>query len=310
MKNNNKKFISRLKLSEYCHQIQLNKKYQYENSGLILEERKEIVNYLLNVLITEDKSLFSKRIPNDYEIKRKLLRALLNIREPKPLESTFLQPLNCLLQSEVYEKGIVEVDKLNSVSEFMSSSSFKNCHKFILWQGDITRLKVDAIVNAANRQMLGCFQPLHNCIDNVIHSAAGPQLREDCQTIMNIQGEFEKTGDAKITRAYNLPSNYVLHTVGPIVPKGTSVSDKQKTELAYCYNSCLDLANEIENIKSVAFCCISTGVFGFPKGKAAEIAVRTVNSWLNEKNNRFDKIIFNVFSEDDYNEYIRIFQNQ
>lgn len=157
--------------------------------------------------------------------------------------------------------------------------------------------------------MLGCFQPFHACIDNAIHSAAGPQLREDCNMIMSIQGESEATGGAKITRGYNLPSKFVLHTVGPIVPKGTELTEQQKTELASCYRSCLDLANEIAEIKTIAFCAISTGVFGFPKPKAAGIALRTVNEWLNtNSNHHFENIIFNVFSDEDYREYLNVFR--
>lgn len=149
--------------------------------------------------------------------------------------------------------------------------------KFVLWQGDITQLNADAIVNAANKYMLGCFQPLHACIDNAIHSAAGPQLREDCETIMSNQKESEMTGGAKITRGYNLPAKFDLHTVGPIVPKGTELTEKQKAELASCYQACLEVANEIGGIKTIAFCAISTGVFGFPKPDAANIAIKTVN---------------------------------
>ena len=176
-----------------------------------------------------------------------------------------------------------------------------------MWQGDITKLHTDAIVNAANKQMLGCFQPLHACIDNAIHSTSGPQLRDDCEIIMSTQGELEETGNAKITRAYNLPSRFVLHTVGPIVQSGTMLTEQQKDELASCYISCLEVANEIENIKTIAFCAISTGVFGFPKSEAAHIAVNTVNKWLTTYPNHIEKIIFNVFSEGDYQEYLKVF---
>jgi O-acetyl-ADP-ribose deacetylase (regulator of RNase III) len=177
----------------------------------------------------------------------------------------------------------------------------------VLWQGDITQINADAIVNAANKYMLGCFQPLHACIDNAIHSAAGPQLREDCDVIMSFQGELEETGGAKITRGYNLPAKFVVHTVGPIVPKGTELTEIQKAELASCYKSCLEVANEIGEIKTIAFCAISTGVFGFPKPEAAIIAVETINEWLNTHPNYFEKIIFNVFSEEDYKEYLNVF---
>jgi O-acetyl-ADP-ribose deacetylase (regulator of RNase III) len=154
--------------------------------------------------------------------------------------------------------------------------------------------------------MLGCFEPLHNCIDNVIHSAAGPLLREDCKTIMDIQGTRENTGDAKITRAYNLPSSYVLHTVGPIIT-GTDVSELHKEQLASCYKSCLSLAAQIKEIKSIAFPCISTGVFNFPQSLAAKIAVRTVNEWLENHSHSFTHVVFNVFLKEDYSCYARIF---
>lgn len=179
-----------------------------------------------------------------------------------------------------------------------------------MWQGDITRLEIDAIVNAANNQMLGCFQPLHACIDNAIHSAAGPQLREDCYTIMRLQGAKEKTGTAKVTRAYNLLSKYVLHTVGPIVMRGTAVTDKQRFELVSSYTACLEVAKRVESIKTIAFCAISTGVFGFPKKEAAEIAVNTVMNWLQENPRSFEKIVFCVFSEEDYQIYYDVFQSK
>ncbi|MGL5273412.1 MAG: protein-ADP-ribose hydrolase [Phocaeicola sp.] len=169
-----------------------------------------------------------------------------------------------------------------------------------LWQGDITRLKVDAIVNAANSALLGCFVPMHRCIDNAIHSAAGAQLRISCNALM--QGGAEPTGDAKITKGYNLPARYVLHTVGPIVTNGKP-TPKQEEELAKCYHSCLTLANEY-GVESIAFCCISTGEFGFPQQRAAEIAVSTVLNYLeSEESISIKKIIFNVFKDEDLSIY-------
>ncbi|MEM9777405.1 MAG: protein-ADP-ribose hydrolase, partial [Chloroflexota bacterium] len=166
-----------------------------------------------------------------------------------------------------------------------------------LWQGDITSLKVDGIVNAANNRLLGCFQPLHSCIDNAIHTQAGVQLRDDCQTIMQKQAVPEPTGIAKITRAYNLPSKFVLHTVGPIVQG--ALTAKHDSDLRSAYTSCLDLSAEIDVIRSLAFCCISTGVFGYPQDKAAATAYQTVCSWLDQHPGRFDHIIFNVFTDQD-----------
>ncbi|MBM7651224.1 protein-ADP-ribose hydrolase [Neobacillus cucumis] len=268
---------------------------------------ENMIDDLITALLREPNVPGDVEIPSDYNAKRSLLRALLNIRAPKPLNDEIVEKIDSLLQWELNEKGTVDVVKLESVVSRAPANPFSQSAKFILWQGDITRLNADAIVNAANKQMLGCFQPLHACIDNAIHSAAGPQLRGDCELIMSSQGELEETGNAKITRAYNLPSHYVLHTVGPIVPKGTTLTNQKRDELASCYISCLQLANEIEDIKTIAFCAISTGVFGFPKTEAAHIAVKTVNQWLLDHSNRIEKIIFNVFSKEDYNEYLNVF---
>lgn len=194
--------------------------------------------------------------------------------------------LDRILWTERIEKGIVPINSVPTV-----------------WRGDITQLNSDAIVNAANSDMLGCFHPLHACIDNCIHSAAGPHLREDCHKIIKLQGEKEETGGAKITRAYNLPSRFVLHTVGPII-SGT-VTAKQRNLLAACYTSCLNLAAQIKQIKSIAFCCISTGVFGYPKEEAALTAIQTVKEWKANYPERFDRIIFNVFTEEDHEIYQR-----
>ena len=187
-----------------------------------------MVENIIEVLIKEPSAPRDVEIPNDYQGKRNLVRALLNIREPKPLNQQLVEEIDSLLQSELTNKRIVEVDKLESLAEIFPSNPFSQSDKLILCQGDITQLNADVIVNAANKQMLGCFQPLHACIDNAIHSAAGPQLRNDCEMIMSLQGDLEETGEAKITRAYNLPSSYVLHTVGPIVPKGTTLTKQQR----------------------------------------------------------------------------------
>ena len=171
-----------------------------------------------------------------------------------------------------------------------------------VWRGDITRLSVDAIVNAANAELLGCFRPGHACIDNVIHWAAGPRLREDCARIMEIQGHAERTGDAKITRAYHLPSRFVLHTVGPIVDGGRVRPEHQRA-LVSSYRSCLDLARSVPSIRTVAFCAISTGVYGYPKDAAARLAVRSVESWLREHPGALDLAIFTVFTDADAREH-------
>ncbi|MFT4415418.1 protein-ADP-ribose hydrolase [Fredinandcohnia humi] len=280
---------------------------EFVPSSIIQPNTKHVVDDLIYELLQEPDAPCDVEIPNDYKEKRNLLRALLNIRATKPLDNGFLEKMDSLLQMELREKGIVKVENLESVANMFPDNPFSQSDKFILWQGDITRLNAEAIVNAANKQMLGCFQPLHACIDNAIHSAAGPQLRNDCEIIISTQGDLEETGNAKITRAYNLPSRFVLHTVGPIVPKGTPLTNQQRDELASCYISCLELASEIKNIKTIAFCAISTGVFGFPKTDAARIAVNTVNQWLSEHPNHLEKVIFNVYGNEDYNEYLNVF---
>lgn len=224
-----------------------------------------------------------------------LYRALCNVRAPKENSKTmhtlpkeFYEIQSKVLKEITNKKGITNANEL--------SQSKLNAH-FSLWQGDITTLKVDAIVNAANSQLLGCFSPLHECIDNIIHTMSGVELREKCYEIIQKQGAEERTGSAKITPAYNLPSKYVIHTVGPIVYG--ALTEREKAQLASCYNSILNLASE-NNLKSVAFCCISTGVFRFPKDKAAQIAVKTSLNWLkNNPNSTIDKIIFNVFGNAD-----------
>lgn len=299
--------MAQIELKDYSSQIKLKEKFV--PSQTINNNKEVLVTDLIGLLLNEPSAPKNIEIPHDYTSKRKLLRALFNNRGPILLNIDILEKNNTLLQIELKEKGIVDVGQLEPVSAVFPNTPFSQADKFILWQGDITQINADAIVNAANKQMLGCFQPLHACIDNAIHSSAGPQLREDCNIIITLQGELEKTGEAKITRAYNLPSCFILHTVGPIVPKGTTLTQQQKNELASCYISCLELANEVEGINSIAFCAISTGVFGFPKPEAAHIAINTVNDWLESHPNRFTTIIFNVFSDSDRQEYINIFKS-
>lgn len=249
--------------------------------------KAELVAKLNSLLLAEmpQYRVQAQDFNDDYISKRRLLRSLMNIRPPMDASEEFLQLQDELLSMETAEKGIVDVDKLNG--------------RIILWQGDITRLNADAVVNAANNKLLGCFYPCHGCIDNAIHSAAGIQLRLECNQIMQKQGFDEPTGTAKITKAYNLPSKYVIHTVGPIV-QGT-LTDKHCEELADCYKSCLALVAE-NNLKSIAFCCISTGEFHFPNEKATKIAIREITNFL-EQNDSIEKIIFNVFKDKDYEIY-------
>lgn len=248
------------------------------------------LDYLIDYLVKEDSRYSELEIPESMEEKRDLFRALRNIREPKPVSEEFLRLQDEELQEQLQEKGVVELPKEPRIQ---------------IWQGDITRLKVDAIVNAANSQMLGCFHPLHKCIDNAIHSAAGVQLREECHQMMLQQGHDESTGQAKITKAYNLPCRYVIHTVGPIIPTGIP-TPMQKEQLASCYRSIMQLADE-NRLESVAFCCISTGEFRFPNQLAAEIAVKTVkNYFANHPETSIKQLVFNVFKDKDKEIYNRI----
>lgn len=230
-------------------------------------------------------------IPNDEISQKRFFRAYVNTRMPNPASKEFLQLQDEYLQEVLRQKGVTDIESLTAVKDDL-----------YLWQGDITTLKCDAIVNAANSQMLGCFCPNHGCIDNAIHTFAGVQLRLECAEIMKRQGYEEPTGSAKITRAYNLPCKYVLHTVGPIVYD--ALTPQLERELASCYNSCLALADE-NNLQSVAFCCISTGEFRFPNQRAAEIAIKTVRDYKAKTNSKF-KVIFNVFKDIDYAIYSRL----
>lgn len=209
----------------------------------------------------------------------------------KPASDGFLEIQDAYLQEEARRKGIVKITDLQPIQP-----------QLYLWRGDITTLQCDAIVNAANSQMLGCFCPNHGCIDNAIHTFAGVQLRLRCAELMARQGHEEETGKAKITPAFNLPCRYILHTVGPIVRGRLTEQDCRM--LASCYRSCLKLAGQ-NSLKSVAFCCISTGEFHFPNDKAAEIAIRTVKEYKAQAHSEIE-VIFNVFKESDDDIYRRL----
>lgn len=231
---------------------------------------------------------------------RRLLRSLMNLRPPRALTEDFRRVQDALLREEAAERGVVAVKTLPTVAELSPNGAFaqKNpaAARIVFWQGDITRLDADAIVNAANSALLGCFVPCHGCIDNAIHSAAGLDLRNACAEIMAKQGRAERTGAAKITPAFNLPSKFVLHTVGPIVHTKEPTAEDADL-LASCYRSCLSLAEE-NNLSSVAFCCISTGEFHYPNLAAAKIALRTVCERLAAKKSG-PLVIFNVFKDED-----------
>ena len=269
--------------------------------------------YLINELLKERHE--DCDIPDDEKSQKDLLRSLMNIRPPLPVSSEFLQIQDEYLQEVNRERGCTDVCDLESVKEIVGSSLTMRkdvipvldtgiAKKLYLWQGDITTLKVDAIVNAANSQLLGCFAPLHACIDNCIHTFAGIQLRLACNELMKKQGHEEGTGLCKITPAYNLPSRFVLHTVGPIITP--VVSTREKIQLASCYKNCLETAGS-NQLESVAFCCISTGVFRFPAELAAQIAVETVEKWLAENpDSSVKKVIFNVFGNKDLEIYKKV----
>lgn len=256
------------------------------------EKRKYLIQYLLD----ENKRYKGYEIPTETDEQKSLLRALMNVRMPGLISNEFLSIQDDYLKEEIAKGGIVDIKELTPVN---------SDDRIILWQGDITTLKVDAIVNAANSQMCGCFQPNHNCIDNIIHTKAGIQLRLKCHDIMEEQGYEEPTGQAKITPAYNLPCKYVIHTVGPIV-QGRLI-DEHRRLLESSYRSCLEIA-EANDIESIAFCCISTGVFMFPNDIAADIAVKTVKDFLNNSKS-VKYVIFNVFKDVDLDIYSNLLSN-
>lgn len=238
--------------------------------------------FLIRSLLKEKPEYRNIDIPAELDSQRQLLRGLMNIRAPQNTDEGFLKMQDTYLQGEKEAKGITDVADLTPVQPGL-----------YLWQGDITTLKCDAIVNAANSGMTGCYIPNHRCIDNAIHTYAGVELRLACAELMEQQSYPEPTGQAKITPAFNLPCRYVLHTVGPIISGRVTKADKER--LASCYRSCLELAAE-NGLESVAFCCISTGEFHFPNELAAQIAVETVKQFMNRKT-RVKKVIFNVFND-------------
>lgn len=247
--------------------------------------------YLIKELLKEQPGYRDMEIPANADAQRRLLRSLMNVRMAAPVDDGFLQIQDAYLQEKNRKKGFVTLADMEELQEDL-----------YLWSGDITRLAVGAIVNAANSGMTGCYQPCHNCIDNCIHTYAGMQLRSFCSEMMEEQGYAEPTGQAKITPAYNLPCQYVIHTVGPIVQG--KLTQKDQDLLRSCYQSCLDLAEE-KGIESIAFCCISTGVFCFPNARAAEIAVETVKEHKAQTGSDI-KVVFNVFKEEDEGIYRRL----
>lgn len=266
----------------------------------------ERLDYIVKELC--DDSVEYKDIKFEKADRRAVMRSLMNIRMPGHISDKFLKEQDRFLKEETKEKGIVKLSDILTIKE-QYNSNMQYADKISIWQGDITRLSVDAIVNAANSQMLGCFVPCHRCIDNAIHSSAGVQLREECYEYMKKKRENDKeyeesTGKAVITSAYNLPCRYVIHTVGPIV--ADKLTESLREELKSCYESCLNKAVE-NGVRSIAFCCISTGEFHFPNDEAASIAVNTVEEFLKKNSNKVDRIIFNVFKDYDLDIYRNIF---
>ena len=279
-----------LTLKQYREIIDLD--YQPRKREILGEEEKSaICDEMLGILLEERNEIAAFSYP--YKVKRDLIWGFLNQRLPNPVTPRFLELQDRLFSSETEERGVVDIN------EFPEQDGLS------LWKGDITRLNADAVVNAANNTLLGCFIPHHKCIDNVIHSAAGMQLRDDCAKLIAAQGREEECGDCKLTRAYNLPSRYVLHTVGPMVRR--EVTERDRALLRACYHSCLDTALEA-GLSSVAFCCISTGVFSFPREEAAAIAVGAVKNWLMETG--YDiRVIFDVFLDKDRAIYEDVLKN-
>ena len=280
--------MDRIENIDFCIRYLLEHNRTQADIPASLPEKQRLLRALMNVTEVESRAN-SSALPRCSNVTEG------NVWEPQPLSEAFLHAQDAELQAQLQEKGIIDCD----------NATMLECEsKLSLWQGDITRLKVDAIVNAANSQGLGCWHPLHACIDNAIHSAAGLQLRQECDNIL--RGGEIATGEAIITRGYNLPAKYVIHTVGPIIPDGMPTS-KQEEQLADCYRNCLGLA-EANGCRSIAFCCISTGEFHFPNRRAAEIAVDTVREYttsyaLTHSHNNALTVVFNVFKDIDYDIY-------
>lgn len=253
--------------------------------------KRELLTSLTEELLAE-RDIEAPNSPDTAALWR-LFRALVNTRPPAPIAQTWLKAQDELLSGLIAEAGIATLEE--------ASLSLKD-PRMRLWRGDITTMAVDAIVNAANSGLLGCWSPGHHCIDNAIHTFAGVQLRAECARLMDEQGHAEPTGSAKITGAYNLPSTHVIHTVGPIA--NGRPNDEHRAQLASCYRSCLDLAAK-NGLHSIAFCAIATGVFAFPKEEAARIALRATREWLDSHEKNMT-VVFNVFSEEDYSIYSRL----
>ena len=272
-------------------------------NGITTQEQR--LDYLVEAFKTDSGAYRNLDIPDSIEGKKRVLRSLMNIRMPGKMDAAVLKVQDEYLRSRAEEKGIVTLSDIPTVKEAFGGAK-RFADKLYLWHGAITRLAVDAIVSAANSQMLGCFIPMHTCIDNTIHTFAGVQLREECNRQMEqLRAEYgrdyeQPTAVPMLTDAYNLPAKKVIHIVGPIVQY--DLTEKLETDLSDCYKNTLDMCLE-NGLKSVAFCCISTGVFRFPNKRAAEIAVAGVDRWLAEHSGGMERIIFNIFKDEDRKYY-------
>ena len=263
---------------------------------------EDLIDKLIEYFVIEDRSLEQFELPEEVEDKREFLDNRIALREPNELDETILEMEDMLLQKELEQKDIVDISEIETVDiTLQNDDAFSNV--IALWQGDISCLKTDCIVNAANPSLLGCSLPNHKCIDRVIHSNAGIRLKLECYDIMKNQMHNENIGSAKITSGYNLPAKYVIHTVGPTVYG--ELTNENKEDLAKCYYQVLKLAKN-KNIRTIAIPCISTGEYHFPKNEAAIIALDTIREFLSENNNSFDKIIINVYTNEDYNAYKKL----
>lgn len=260
--------------------------------------QSERLNRLIEYFLSERSEYRDIEVPDDYNGKQRLLRSLMNVRMPSSAPEDIISIQDEFLKTEAEEKGIVTLSDIPLLKDNIS-----------LWQGDITRLEVDAIVNAANSALLGCFVPCHGCIDNAIHSAAGIEMREECEKIMEAKRKHygiwyeEPNGRAIITKGYNLPAKHVIHTVGPVVQG--AVTSKNREDLASSYESCLSLAYE-HKLESIAFCCISTGEFHYPNKDAAMVAITTVEEFIRKHPDAFERVIFNVFKDEDLRIYRKL----
>ena len=260
----------------------------------------EKLDFLIQYLLKENREVNIDKLPTDITQKKNLYRSLCNIREPKPISEEYLEVENAYLQEKLEKKDVIKVENIETISKKYKTSELKNSNKICLWEGDITTLQIEAIVNAANSQGLGCFVPCHKCIDNQIHTMAGVGLRLACNEIMKKKDYQLKTGEAIITKGYNLPAKYVIHTVGPIIYD--KVTQLEEQQLADCYINSLQLAMD-NGIRTIAFPCISTGEFRFPKEQASKVAIATVDDFLKHNSDKFEKVVFNVFTEEDYRIY-------